>query len=1294
MKILHETQLMKNQKASTTILPDKAFEAVQTIDGHSLLFTLDDEEKVLNCIREVPGDTHGWVQVDLSSSLSKTCYNGDTVAVKAFDIAQDICETNTVDIVMAVTVGGVDYLHIVTGFENTLDNWSSNAPVFDTTTQFKFDYPAYTAGTYQAMPINDVQILDSNDGNGMQYIIADLVSDSGAQTITRFYIDVTKQHGYAWLPHNLQATLNAGKITSILGCGPNDGPNNDYNVGGVYVLGTVNGAAQLFYTPTCNYLHPEEHASSTVFNLPAGYDSQYMAMALSASASNAPYTDIFFASNGSLYFLANADQKDTETTNATPTAIYTHDFFKNIQNIHVKNWNDNITIWGQSIDPVDMKTSRLFIMEGVAGQETNADAWSTPIILLVNVENSSAYVDNNYSLDSSVDSNNGNAYGSCNVLFAHLATGDLVKLFQDPVTSAWQERFLLTAPLDVMTEIFDTPTYSTHIEIDDDNNNPQINVPVAIWSSSPCSVHINDIANTDAYFKLDTAEPLLLKTDITGNITIMQPVDSIGGISYFVAVQDPAGKQTYSEAINPLAGSIAALQKKVPNGDKDYLSGAQVTAEDGTTKPLVSSDYSSQTPTYSSNIYTICNQNANLNQDGLLPGNSWPDQAAMTAAFTTTSVAANASVTKKPIRKGRNIVTRKATPDRQARHIRFNPKTDKIYGWTFGKDAKHFEGIEAVKALGLTLNADGSLSLSNVQVGSLFGWIEAKAGHIFKWVQSEADKLEKAVVTFTDGVIHCVLTIAGEVYHFVAKCANDIVNLVHTVLNAIKTAIDDIIQWIGFLFDFDDILRTHSVTANILKVSIDDAVKNMSSMKANISKSFNSIVNDLNQLVGLPSLPDTQQSSSNQSPAPSSAKTPQAQWGTHKLKSNGQNTSCSSFTPDTMDDSVIGPLMTALQGFIDNEQTTFSNLQTNFKSIIDNAQTLTVTQIMEQVLAAIADFFIEEVEDLILALVDVIAALLVTAQHVMTAPIEIPVISWLYKKITKGSEFTLLDLCCLITAIPATIVYKLAENEAPFSQGNLAEQLSSAPDLKTVQAILSQPLSSFTTGVGAHGGSDPLNDTAFDVIVKVANISAMVGAVGTSVCTYMKSGVIDTLKDNKYINTANTAFFMLYVWPDLISSLKTNTTSSNWTDDFNNWCTWVCMGKVLTDGVAGFYGETKPWAMAWGAVSSWADLVINVAWQAPTTVAFYNAYEAYKKEGRNGTTAELANDIIEFIGGTFFDFSGMLSPALAAASSSFTTAQGKLAITGAMIPITLFNLIWGTSCILDSYGPFKAQASS
>ena len=343
---------MANQKASTVIVPDKQFEAVQTIEGYGLVFSIG-TDGILYCTREVPGDTHGWVRVDLSTALSAD-YNHAPVTAKTFDIAQDLSSVNTVDIALVVTVGGKDYLHLATGFSNTFDNWTSSAPSFQ---QYPFD--DYSQPGYAGLPINDVQIVD---GNGNQYIIADIVSNSETQTISRYYIDTGYQGQYplyvnpstgsgcAWVPHNLPDDLQAGSITSYLGCGPADGPNGaGNNIGGVYVLGTLANEAQLIYSPSFNFFDPSQQPQPTSFILPQGTDATHMGMALSVPAATAPYSDLFFATNGSLYFLANADQMDSGTSKPTPQLIYTHPLFQNVQSIHVENWNDNIVLDRKSV---------------------------------------------------------------------------------------------------------------------------------------------------------------------------------------------------------------------------------------------------------------------------------------------------------------------------------------------------------------------------------------------------------------------------------------------------------------------------------------------------------------------------------------------------------------------------------------------------------------------------------------------------------------------------------------------------------------------------------------------------------------------------------------------------------------------------------------------------------------------------------------------------------------------------------------------------------------------------------
>jgi hypothetical protein len=91
---------------------------------------------------------------------------------------------------------------------------------------------------------------------------------------------------------------------------------------------------------------------------------------------------------------------------------------------------------------------------------------------------------------------------------------------------------------------------------------------------------------------------------------------------------------------------------------------------------------------------------------------------------------------------------------------------------------------------------------------------------------------------------------------------------------------------------------------------------------------------------------------------------------------------------------------------------------------------------MEDAVLAILDL-IEAVFD---ALIDLAGMALTGFQDVMNKTIDIPVISWLYKKVSGGDPLSLLDLTCLIAAVPTTIVYKLTfglpDAKAPFSQSD------------------------------------------------------------------------------------------------------------------------------------------------------------------------------------------------------------------------------------------------------------------
>jgi hypothetical protein len=995
-----------------------------------------------------------------------------------------------------------------------------------------------------------------------------------------------------------------------------------------------------------------------------------MAMALSTPASKAPFSDLFFASNGSLYFLANASQVDTETSKPTPVPVYTHPLFQNIQSIHVENWNNNIVLWGQSKSTDGQNTSQIFIMEGLAGQETNANAWSCPIPLLFQVENSTTYIHNKYSAASSVDSAKGNSYGSCSVVFAHQQDGSLVQLFQDPVTTAWQQRSLTVQPLNVITDIYETTTYSTHIEITDDSYIGKYNLPVSVVSSSPCSVYISDLNNTAASFTLDPVTPLTLNTDLSGNITIMQPVDTLGGVSYYVTVTDPDTKQVYSAAINPLAKTIGNLNNQVPDDKSDYLSGATVTDEYGNTTPLVNTGtYGSQTAATSQSIYTICQQSANVNPDGLVTGNTWPGS--------TVSGVAIAAVPA-------------ARPEYLARNWRFNPETDKIWGWTFGKNAKHYEGLEALKEMGLIVHPDNSVSLTlaNGQVKSAASWIEAKAGHIFKWMQSEAHKLEQAIVKYANGIIDCYLTIAGEVYHFVAKCANDLVSLVHTVLNAIEAAFKDLVAWIGMIFNFKDILRNHAVMKACINVYTDYCISNISSLPADISSAFDQLLTQIDPSTGLPTkgMPTTTttyQGGVSSSTPTAGSKSPSANYGMHHVKNNGTNADTTS--PDNP-----GPdasLFDKLKQLIDNEGTDFKDAADKIKVIAANVTTTPIEDTIKDLMAVVATLLVDSAENILLAVVDVLEALIGGTKDSLNATMHIPVLTYMYKKMTttsenpNGDDLTPLDLSCLICSFFSTVVYKAVRGHAPFPEGPLTDAIINAKDLPSLQQAITNfekgVAASQTPGLVGHGetGSQYVTDI-------IGSVDAMIGAIAIDLITFVKSnlpyvpppGEPDPadVRINKVMTVFNSACYMAYVYPDVLTLIATHN-DNTWYVKMNNICTGMAVGKALVDGTSAIWGGD-----IWSAISPILDMVLNIVWQVPTTAQFIEQVENQK--------SALVNEIVAMIGGTAFDVSGMLAPTLWASYVVLPNNAAKtLLVNGVVAAISACNLIWAGGCLATTF---------
>jgi hypothetical protein len=146
-----------------------------------------------------------------------------------------------------------------------------------------------------------------------------------------------------------------------------------------------------------------------------------------------------------------------------------------------------------------------------------------------------------------------------------------------------------------------------------------------------------------------------------------------------------------------------------------------------------------------------------------------------------------------------------------------------------------------------------------------------------------------------------------------------------------------------------------------------------------------------------------------------------------------------------------------LQNAIDQSNLTtdlakaYQSLKTFFDDVIQQPQGFN-DKLVSDFLSAMNAFVnvaLDLLDIIATVVLDLIDLMLQGFQQVLTAPLDIPVLSWLYKEIQSQydstqtpEDLTIVGLCALLLAAPATALYKTAQNQAPFSDEAVKEVLA------------------------------------------------------------------------------------------------------------------------------------------------------------------------------------------------------------------------------------------------------------
>ena len=922
INLTYSSEMMQNYLPAELISPQEKFEAFQTDDGHSLLFSIS-SEGVLYLISEESGSSAaGWSKTDLSSAQIAEDFSGQSnVTCSTFEVGQSE-EDGSLGIAMAISTSTGDNLYLCLDNSNTDISWSDSP----TWTSYPYDNP-----NFEVSKLEIVNVFFCEPFGGTQYIIVDIVRDpsSTVKLVQRFYIDPKKSNGYAWVSHFLPIDVETDNYQSCIGRA-----RKGY-VDGLYTAGHVGDSGQLVFRPIINVFG--EGAPPTVARLDLPNDAVPTAM---ASIRNEDYsTDLFVTSGSTLYYFSSSNQADR----AVAESLITNDFISDTVELAAMVNNEVITLWGRNA------SDQVYYLTCPLSQVSESSAWSTPIPILSGIEKMSLYV---------------NKINDSNTIFA---AGDdkLKRIVQSPDTKLWQTH-QITLPVLPQAESISFNSYTTTIQVSDEQDLPLKDATLSLSASNPCSVYINGL-----YYRIYTT-PIQIQSNTLGSITIVEATNTLNGTTFTVSTDSGSGL-----TINPMDKPFQQLAEL---NTSSKLQAATIQDDNGNTQSLVSSDTSED----------------DLNTIATSLGKLQDSYAQLTTSTTT--------------------LTR-------------------------------------------TLSSTPTAALSSSSGDA----IVVAAGDLFRWLESGVEDLVIQIEGDIESGLNFIAKIAGQAYSAVLDTVDSVVGAVQWVFHAIETAVEDLIKFVEFLFEWEDIKRTKEVLHNLIKLYLQSQIDELETIKEDFDNLIEDVETKVNEWAGITDWSGlgyaASQPASGSASNPVQGQTSASQHLSHHFQNNVNNITILSDLPSSdLLESVIDDLWTALK----EEGDTLSFVLGQIEMLAKNFSNLSVQQVLIKLGGILANGVLSSTQAVADAIVNILVDVAETTLEILDTKLHIPVISDILNDIGV-SDMSFLDLFCWISGVAYTVVYKVAEGEAPFPDDETTTDLIKASTLSDIQRELGGSASSIAS---------------------------------------------------------------------------------------------------------------------------------------------------------------------------------------------------------------------------------------
>ncbi|MEO0338228.1 MAG: hypothetical protein AAF242_03345 [Bacteroidota bacterium] len=710
------------------------------------------------------------------------------------------------------------------------------------------------------------------------------------------------------------------------------------------------------------------------------------------------HASLLFIAGQGIHFLDSTNQK----TSTIPSSITADGDFNSLTQLVARQDNNKVVLWALN---EENHQNNLYYINGDQAAHRN---WTTPNMLRSNVSQIAAFRNSLRSTNELFCVESSDLLTNLSQDSGGSASNTLLSyLYQDPVSTMWNHNDI---PLPAMVEIQKFPCFTSVINFVDDDGNPRVNETVNVNASGwvQCTINGQYCSIDD-----DLDNPFIATTDSTGNITIINKISTVSTPIFWLN----ADFLDEELQVNPA--------QKILDGFRGIQSGDDFPQETQNGDVLVSSsiqDADTNKDLAASNMSNLMDLADALPQDGSMyvpPSNS----------------GANA------------FIVEPAASKRKVSNIQLPDD----FGWAMLKDQGRwhkFEGADFQQQLLARLNEVRPNHTLTLAATDVLDGIWAAAGDVFQALENGIEAIGSWALQVAEDVVEFVVEIGGTFLKIALQSLAQVVELINWILKELLGIdLKKIIEWLGFLFSWDDIVTTHKVMTNMSKQTVNYLQSLVEKMKDPIESFFDDLIAKAASIDPL-STPYDDQTLSSVSQSAKSQSSPQTMDGYDAMVSSPGGTFASyqvahgGVLSGTLSDDFLGDSEGAVEDFINDMMDIlgelFDEVESAFTEIIDAysaGEEVTIGDILKVFTSTLIEALLTALKGIFIAFLDAVEFLIQKTLDVLEAEIDIPLVSGLYSFVAGGSPLSVLDAMSLLLSIPTTIVYKIVAGRAPFEDG-------------------------------------------------------------------------------------------------------------------------------------------------------------------------------------------------------------------------------------------------------------------